>query len=322
MYFRILINGLLRLCNNTLHSFFFSQCGICFEEIKPWDLLQTFRKSSFNNSFESSQSSVSGVYEYIKDDSKSCPTLPSLASMQNHATRSGAATDMIRNTIAASSLHNSSNEHHSTDGAGSSKISFLLRRDSSLNRTDKSSAKNNMTNNISVSNKSNNRASSFAVEVHKNSCSDCQENNCDIDSLQLNTSKGFTLSESVFVNGENNVATATTSCSQTNNNSLSRTCHSKSRIGQSKKNGLGCSHLFCSSCWRSYLSVKIHDGDANNIQCPAVGCNILVDVEFIERMVSPEMARRYMQFDIQVRGHVLVNIILNNQLLHKVRYTD
>ena len=66
------------------------------------------------------------------------------------------------------------------------------------------------------------------------------------------------------------------------------------------KNSIGCKHTFCSACWRSYLNIKIQDGDANNIQCPAVGCNILVDVEFIERMVSPEMARKYMQFDLQV----------------------
>lgn len=50
----------------------------------------------------------------------------------------------------------------------------------------------------------------------------------------------------------------------------------------------------------SYLDIKIKEGDAHNIVCPAFDCNKLVPVEFIERTVSTTMAQRYLQFDIKV----------------------
>lgn len=54
------------------------------------------------------------------------------------------------------------------------------------------------------------------------------------------------------------------------------------------------------------MTVKIQEGDAHHILCPAFQCHILVPVEVIERLVSPEMARRYLQFDIKVRVSVLI----------------
>ncbi|KAB0801262.1 hypothetical protein PPYR_02047 [Photinus pyralis] len=62
---------------------------------------------------------------------------------------------------------------------------------------------------------------------------------------------------------------------------------------------MSCQHIFCKHCWESYLTIKIQDGDAHHIMCPAYQCHILVPVELIERLVSPEMARRYLQFDIK-----------------------
>lgn len=62
---------------------------------------------------------------------------------------------------------------------------------------------------------------------------------------------------------------------------------------------LSCGHEFCRSCWESYLNVKIKEGKAHNIQCPAFDCSALVPVETIESLVSREMARRYLQFDIK-----------------------
>nr|CAD7400336.1 unnamed protein product [Timema cristinae] len=62
---------------------------------------------------------------------------------------------------------------------------------------------------------------------------------------------------------------------------------------------ISCNHRFCTSCWESYLTVKIQDGDAHHILCPAYQCHILVPVEVIEKLVSPDMARRYLQFDIK-----------------------
>ncbi|XP_022915198.1 ankyrin repeat and IBR domain-containing protein 1-like isoform X2 [Onthophagus taurus] len=62
---------------------------------------------------------------------------------------------------------------------------------------------------------------------------------------------------------------------------------------------MSCKHVFCKTCWESYLTTKIQDGDAHHILCPAYQCHILVPVELIEKLVSPEMARRYLQFDIK-----------------------
>ncbi|KAL3288406.1 hypothetical protein HHI36_002854 [Cryptolaemus montrouzieri] len=62
---------------------------------------------------------------------------------------------------------------------------------------------------------------------------------------------------------------------------------------------MSCKHCFCKNCWESYLTTKIQDGDAHHILCPAYQCHILVPVEFIEKLVSPDMARRYLQFDIK-----------------------
>lgn len=58
-------------------------------------------------------------------------------------------------------------------------------------------------------------------------------------------------------------------------------------------------HTFCRSCWEGYLNVKIKEGGVHDITCPGFGCNILVPVEVIENVVSRDMARRYLQFDIK-----------------------
>jgi len=49
-----------------------------------------------------------------------------------------------------------------------------------------------------------------------------------------------------------------------------------------------------------YLTVKITEGETHHITCPGFGCSMLVPVEIIEKLVSREMARRYLQFDIKV----------------------
>lgn len=49
-----------------------------------------------------------------------------------------------------------------------------------------------------------------------------------------------------------------------------------------------------------YLNVKIQEGGVHDITCPGFDCNILVPVEVIENVVSRDMARRYLQFDIKV----------------------
>ncbi|XP_072536767.1 ankyrin repeat and IBR domain-containing protein 1 isoform X2 [Salminus brasiliensis] len=60
-----------------------------------------------------------------------------------------------------------------------------------------------------------------------------------------------------------------------------------------------CGHEFCRACWESFLNLKIQEGEAHNIFCPAYDCFQLVPVEVIESVVSREMDKRYLQFDIK-----------------------
>ncbi|KPP63376.1 ankyrin repeat and IBR domain-containing protein 1-like [Scleropages formosus] len=62
---------------------------------------------------------------------------------------------------------------------------------------------------------------------------------------------------------------------------------------------MACGHEFCRACWEGFLNVKIQEGDAHNIFCPAFDCFQLVPVEVIESVVSREMDKRYLQFDIK-----------------------
>ncbi|KAL0963333.1 hypothetical protein UPYG_G00304850 [Umbra pygmaea] len=62
---------------------------------------------------------------------------------------------------------------------------------------------------------------------------------------------------------------------------------------------MSCGHEFCRACWEGFLNVKIQEGDAHNIFCPATDCFQLVPVEVIESVVSREMDKRYLQFDIK-----------------------
>lgn len=94
---------------------------------------------------------------------------------------------------------------------------------------------------------------------------------------------------------------------------------------------MSCGHEFCRACWEGYgpvfvwiilrtsvryhpsmslqfsfppprfLNVKIQEGDAHNIFCPAYECYQLVPVHVIESVVSREMDQRYLQFDIKVK---------------------
>uniref|UniRef100_A0A1A8H856 Ankyrin repeat and IBR domain-containing protein 1 n=1 Tax=Nothobranchius korthausae TaxID=1143690 RepID=A0A1A8H856_9TELE len=62
---------------------------------------------------------------------------------------------------------------------------------------------------------------------------------------------------------------------------------------------MSCGHEFCRSCWEGFLNLKIQEGEAHNIFCPAYDCYQLVPVEVIESVVSREMDKRYLQFDIK-----------------------
>ncbi|KAM4580905.1 ankyrin repeat and IBR domain-containing protein 1-like isoform 1-T2 [Odontesthes bonariensis] len=62
---------------------------------------------------------------------------------------------------------------------------------------------------------------------------------------------------------------------------------------------MSCGHEFCRACWEGFLNLKIQEGEAHNIFCPAYDCYQQVPVEVIESVVSREMDRRYLQFDIK-----------------------
>ncbi|XP_075937458.1 ankyrin repeat and IBR domain-containing protein 1-like isoform X1 [Anarhichas minor] len=62
---------------------------------------------------------------------------------------------------------------------------------------------------------------------------------------------------------------------------------------------VSCGHEFCRACWEGFLNLKIQEGEAHNIFCPAFDCYQLVPVEVIESVVSREMDRRYLLFDIK-----------------------
>ena len=61
---------------------------------------------------------------------------------------------------------------------------------------------------------------------------------------------------------------------------------------------ISCDHSFCRRCWSSYLTLKIIEGDANHVTCPALGGSMLVPVELIESLVSKETAKKYLHFDL------------------------
>lgn len=86
---------------------------------------------------------------------------------------------------------------------------------------------------------------------------------------------------------------------------------------------MSCLHRFCSACWERYLTVRIQEGDAHHILCPATDCHILVPPELIEKLVSPEVARKYLQFDIKVLAKAevqIVGVFLQRELLYNIQY--
>ncbi|KAK1775906.1 hypothetical protein QBC45DRAFT_395702 [Copromyces sp. CBS 386.78] len=55
-----------------------------------------------------------------------------------------------------------------------------------------------------------------------------------------------------------------------------------------------CGHRFCVDCYRQYLSQKIREeGEAARIQCPADGCNLIIDARSLDLLVTPELTERY-----------------------------
>ena len=72
---------------------------------------------------------------------------------------------------------------------------------------------------------------------------------------------------------------------------------------------LGCGHVFCKSCWRSWLKTNIKEGlAALYLRCPLPDCGVQVDISFVESIVDSELFQRYSIF-------ILKSYVENNALL-------
>ncbi|KAL2111366.1 hypothetical protein VUR80DRAFT_10212 [Thermomyces stellatus] len=57
---------------------------------------------------------------------------------------------------------------------------------------------------------------------------------------------------------------------------------------------LKCDHRFCVDCYRQYLTQKIREeGEAARIQCPADGCQRIIDSRSLDILVPPALSDRY-----------------------------
>ncbi|KAF0978620.1 hypothetical protein FDP41_002440 [Naegleria fowleri] len=53
-----------------------------------------------------------------------------------------------------------------------------------------------------------------------------------------------------------------------------------------------CSHAFCDNCWKSHIESKINEGK-QQIFCPEVGCNSIIDDDIISKFVSGEKKQKF-----------------------------
>jgi len=66
-------------------------------------------------------------------------------------------------------------------------------------------------------------------------------------------------------------------------------------LPKSMMTGLECGHLYCTSCWTEYLTMKIVDeGASQMIECPGSTCDILVDDETVMKLLrDPRIKLKY-----------------------------
>lgn len=70
--------------------------------------------------------------------------------------------------------------------------------------------------------------------------------------------------------------------------------------------GMGCGHVYCVNCWKSYLSVKITEGPVCIMTtCPAHGCKEIVNDAIFRKLLKPEDFERYWRFVL--RSYVDIN---------------
>ena len=59
-----------------------------------------------------------------------------------------------------------------------------------------------------------------------------------------------------------------------------------------------CGHTFCNICWSRYLRLKIQRGSMK-IHCPKDNCHHLVPIDIIQKLVSYEVSKKYLYFDLK-----------------------
>lgn len=74
--------------------------------------------------------------------------------------------------------------------------------------------------------------------------------------------------------------------------------------------GLGCEHVFCRDCWRSYLKNKIMtENRGETILCPGYNCNILVEDDIVTKLIDDDRIRQRFQ------KHITNSFVVCNRLM-------
>jgi len=63
---------------------------------------------------------------------------------------------------------------------------------------------------------------------------------------------------------------------------------------------LGCDHIYCKNCMKTYLEVNIKDGKVSELICPNVNCKAALTPSQIKELVSTELFERYDRLLLQV----------------------
>lgn len=59
---------------------------------------------------------------------------------------------------------------------------------------------------------------------------------------------------------------------------------------------LACGHRYCTSCWRTYLTAKIEEGECQSITCAAHKCDIVMDDETLLCLIIDEEVKHRYQY--------------------------
>ncbi|GHP03637.1 hypothetical protein PPROV_000239200 [Pycnococcus provasolii] len=58
---------------------------------------------------------------------------------------------------------------------------------------------------------------------------------------------------------------------------------------------LACGHLFCDTCWATYLTMKVNDGETD-VGCPHEGCRLKVGPSFVDAHCDRDVSGKYRSF--------------------------